>query len=106
MQNTHYKKMAGTSAVFVLEDCNRATPVEWDGLVWTGEELNLDSLSSQRTEKPPMASVLALEGLEDYDPPSDGDTRIVNSLNVPFIYLANGRAWIQVDKSIRTPESA
>ena len=91
-----YKKMAGTAAVFVLADNSKPSPVERDGMCWTGEELHLEELSSQRRKKPDMANALSLEGLEDYDPPEDGDLRKVTSLNCWFIYLQRTHIWVQL----------
>ena len=89
-----YKKMAGTSAVFLRNDYNGPSPVERDGLTWTAAELHLSELP-ELCQLPPMANVLALEGLEDYEPPSHGDTRMVNSLGVSFIYWQPIKGWIQ-----------
>ncbi len=96
MTAQQYKKMAGTSAVFVFADNNRPSPVERDGLCWTHEELHLEELSDQRREKPAMANALSLEGLEDYDPPQNGDLRQVTSLNGCFIYLQRTHSWVQI----------
>lgn len=87
--------MAGTAAVFVCEEFDKASPVERDGLTWSHEELHLHQLSSVRHVKPAMASVLALEGLEDYDPPRSGDLRRVESLGVDFVYSAGIQGWVQ-----------
>jgi hypothetical protein len=88
--------MAGTSAVFLLEDYNGPSPVERDGMIWQAEELHLNTLPRQPNAMPPMANVLALEGLEDYDPPSHGDMRRVDSVGENFVYLEEIRGWIQV----------
>ena len=92
----NYKRMAGTSAVFVLDSYQGASPVERDGLVWSEAELHLQELSTLSRELDAMANALALEGLEDYDPPQDGDIRPVRSLGVRFAYLARARAWVQL----------
>jgi hypothetical protein len=63
-----YKKMAGTSAVFLREDYDGPSPVERDGMIWQAAELHLDELPDEFTPLDAMANVLALEGLEDYDP--------------------------------------
>ncbi len=42
-----YKKMAGTSAVFLSANFEKASPVERDGVIWTSEELHLESLPKQ-----------------------------------------------------------
>lgn len=91
-----YKKMAGTAAVFVFADNVKASPVERDGMVWTGVELHLDEMPSVRNEKPAMANALSLEGLEDYEPPEDGDVRKVNSLGYRFVFIQLNRSWIQL----------
>jgi len=96
---THtYKKMAGTSAVFVCDDNSRPSPVERDGMKWTADELHMSEISHCQREKPAMANALSLEGLEDYDPPEDGDVRIVNSLECSFIYLQRTHSWMQLTK--------
>lgn len=91
-----YKKMAGTAAVFVNAELAKASPVERDGMVWSAQELHLDELTLQRHIKPEMASVLALEGLEEYDPPQDGDVRLVDSLQANFVYHQRIKGWLQV----------
>jgi len=92
-----YKKMAGTSAVFLSADFAKASPVERDGMIWTAEELYLDQFPHQRQQKPAMANALALEGLEEYDIPSNGDIRRVESLGVEFIYFDLIRGWVQLN---------
>ncbi|PCK04198.1 MAG: hypothetical protein COA42_19405 [Alteromonadaceae bacterium] len=87
--------MAGTSAVFLSSNYSGASPVERDGLTWSAKELHLDQLPLQLQEKPSMANALALEGLEDYDVPSNGDVRIVTSINVKFIYFEQINGWVQ-----------
>ena len=91
-----YKKMAGTSAVFILASHQKATPVERDGMAWNAQELHLASLPTQRQRKPSMANALALEGLEDYDKPSNGDLRHVESLALNFIYFERIQGWVQI----------
>ena len=93
----NYKKMAGTSAVFVLANFAHASPVERDGMIWSGKELHLDSLPNVRSQKEPMSNVLALEGLEDYDIPSNGDVRRVESMKSDFIYFEKIQGWIQIN---------
>jgi len=93
-----YKKMAGTSAVFIYADRNQSSPVERDGLTWTQDELHLQHISEKPQEKPAMATVLALEGLEEYDPPSNGDVRKVNAMNELFIYHEAIRGWVQLPR--------
>lgn len=92
---TTFKKMAGTAAVFVAEDYQGSSPVERDGLVWQADELHLEEIPEHLTAKPAMANVLSLEGLEDYEPASHGDTREVTSLGVSFVYLQRIRGWVQ-----------
>mgnify|MGYP007014103423 CR=1 FL=1 len=88
--------MAGTAAVFVIGNMGHASPVERDGMVWTGEELHLDSIPAHGVVKADMANALALEGLEEYDAPVHGDQRRVNSLDALFVYLAPIRGWVQI----------
>ena len=89
--------MAGTSAVFLSADFEKASPVERDGMVWTSKELQLGNLPKQRQQKPSMANVLALEGLEDYDKPNNGDVRWVESIGAEFIYFDLVHGWIQLN---------
>ncbi len=88
--------MAGTSAVFLSADFEKASPVERDGLIWSAEELHLDQLPKQRQQKLSMANVLALEGLEDYEMPANGDVRWVESVGSEFIYFDLIHGWIQL----------
>ena len=90
-----YKKMAGTAAVFLSTEFDKASPVERDGMVWTAEELHLDKLPTQQLRKPPMQTVLALEGLEEYDRPDDGDLRRVDSVGSDFVYFQLISGWVQ-----------
>jgi hypothetical protein len=92
-----YKKMAGTSAVFLREDYDGPSPVERDGMIWQAEELHLDELPSEFTPLDAMANVLALEGLEDYDPATHGDIRRVESVGEYFVYLERIQGWVQVE---------
>ena len=92
----NYKKMAGTSAVFLSADYEGASPVERDGMLWSAEELHLNAALSARQDKPPMHNALALEGLEDYDVPEDGNVRAVASIGSEFVYLNAIRAWVQM----------
>ncbi|CAA0113445.1 Uncharacterised protein [BD1-7 clade bacterium] len=94
-----YKKLAGTSAVFVTANLEGPSPVERDGMIWSSAELHIDQLPEERTPQAAMASPLALEGLEDYDPPAHGDVRHVSSLNADFIFNHAARAWIQCNTS-------
>ena len=94
MQN--YKKMAGTSAVFLSAEFEKASPVERDGMQWTAAELHLDQLPTRNQQKPAMPNVLALEGLEDYDMPQNGDVRKVASVNVEFVYFDLIHGWVQI----------
>ncbi|MFL0809446.1 MAG: hypothetical protein K6L76_03435 [Agarilytica sp.] len=87
--------MAGTSAVFISSQYGKASPVERDGMIWTEDELHLDNLPTDLKLKTPIANVLALEGLEDYDPPENGDVRFVDSVGADFVYMQSTRAWIQ-----------
>ena len=91
-----YKKMAGTSAVFVSAQYPHPSPVERDGMVWKGSELHADDLPRDRRYKASMSNALALEGLEDYDTPSNGDVRHVESMRINFIYIKKIHGWIQL----------
>ncbi len=91
-----FKKMAGTSAVFLLDSYMGASPVERDGMVWQADELHAGTMPDELTQKPAMANALALEGLEEYDPPNHGDVREVESLNVKFVYLQPLKGWVQL----------
>ena len=88
--------MAGTSAVFLAADYGHASPVERDGMEWSAEELSLDQLPAQLIPKPDMATVLALEGLEEYDAPDNGDVRRVDSVDAQFVYLERIKGWVQL----------
>ena len=90
-----YKKMAGTAAVFLSADFDKAAPVERDGMVWTAQELHLDKLPKERNRKPMMQTVLALEGLEEYDKPEDGNIRCVDSVGSDFVYFQLISGWVQ-----------
>ena len=94
---TVYKKMAGTSAVFLSADFAKASPIERDGMIWTAEELHLEQLPSQQQHKSAMANALALEGLEEYDIPNNGDVRRVESIGAEFIYFDLIRGWVQLN---------
>ena len=95
-----FKKMAGTSAVFLSADFAKASPVERDGMIWTAEELHLEQLPLQRQKQSAMANALALEGLEEYDPPNNGDIRRVESIDEDFIYFDLIRGWVQINQGI------
>lgn len=97
-----YKRMAGTSAVFLREDYNGSSPVERDGMTWQAEELHLEQLPGKLTPLAAMASVLALEGLEDYDPANHGDLRRVDSVGENFVYLEKVRGWVQLEDAERS----
>ncbi len=91
-----YKKMAGTSAVFLSTDYTGPSPVERDGPVWSARELHLDELRPHLNHKPPMQNALALEGLEEYDQPQEGDVRFVESVGAEFVYSARIQGWVQL----------
>ena len=95
-----FKKMAGTSAVFLSADFAKASPVERDGMIWTAEELHLEQLPLHRQQQSAMANALALEGLEEYDPPNNGDIRRVESIDEDFIYFDLIRGWVQINQGI------
>lgn len=90
-----FKKMAGTAAVFIRADLHANSPVERDGMVWSAKELHLDSLPAQLTEKPVIATNLALEGLESYEPAEHGDLRHVRALNADFVYIEAIQGWVE-----------
>lgn len=92
----HYKKLAGTSAVFIDADHQNASPVERDGMIWSSTELGVEQLSLDLHWKAPIASGLALEGLEDYEPACDGDARFVSSIGVAFAFIKDKKAWVQL----------
>lgn len=96
MQLREYKKLAGTSAVFVSTDHRGSSPIERDGLVWKEDELGIDGLSHVLRWMPPLDNVLALEGLEDYDPPKAGDARYINSLHCAFVFVEKIRGWVEL----------
>ena len=100
MTTLGYKRMAGTSAVFLREDYDGSSPVERDGMVWQADELHLNELPPSLKPLDAMANVLALEGLEDYDPATHGDLRQVNSIGKSFVYLASIRGWVQLDDGV------
>lgn len=102
MVSETYKKMAGTAAVFIADNYNKASPVERDGLVWSAEELHLADLPSVQQIKPELANVIALEGLEEYDPPQNGDVRTVTSMGLNFMYFEKIQGWIQINLSTIT----
>lgn len=90
-----FKKMAGTAAVFVLADQHANSPVEREGMVWNSTELHLNSLPAQLNRKMDVATNLALEGLEEYDPPAHGDVRHVTALNTEFVYIQPIQGWVE-----------
>jgi hypothetical protein len=94
MKQRIYKKIAGTSAIFIPADFASASPVERDGLVWTDIELNMPTSPQTLQWKPPLMSSLALEGLEEYDPPLTGDARYINNLGIAFVYIGKIRGWV------------
>ncbi len=94
MNQRIYKKMAGTSAIFIPADFAQASPVERDGLVWTDTELSMPTSPKSLQWKPQLASTLALEGLEEYDAPSEGDARYINNLGIAFVYNSKIRGWV------------
>ncbi len=75
----HYKKMAGTAAVFVLADQHANKPVERQGEIWSAQELHLDTTQAALTSKTSMARSIALEDMERYDQPRPGDVREVSA---------------------------
>ena len=65
-------------------------------MIWSVGKLHFDQISLQRRQKSAMSNALALEGLEDYDPPQNGDTRKVESIAADFIYFDLIHAWIRL----------
>ena len=63
-------------------------------MVWTDAELSMPSSPQTLLWKPPLVSTLALEGLEEYDPPSTHDARYVNNIGMAFVYIAKIRGWV------------
>ena len=100
MEQRIYKKMAGTSAVFLRADFDSPSPVERDGLTWTDTELSMPSSPHTLKWKPPIESALALEGLEEYDPPSNGDARYVNKLGIALVYIGKIRGWVALTEYV------
>lgn len=94
MRQRFYKKMAGTSAVFIPVDFAHASPVERDGLIWSASELHMPTEPQALQWKAPLATSLALEGLEEYDPPNAGDARFVQNLGLGFAYIGKIRGWV------------
>lgn len=94
MQQRFYKKMAGTSAVFIPVTFAHASPVERDGLIWSDSELHMPEHPQPLTWKTPLDTSLALEGLEEYDPPTAGDARYVHNLGLGFVYIGQIRGWV------------
>jgi hypothetical protein len=92
----YYRKMAGTAAVFVLAEKHANSPVERDGLLWDAQELHIDQSPQTLNRKLEIATTLALEGLETYDPPSHGDVRQVTALNTDFVYIGATKGWVEI----------
>ena len=95
-----YKKMAGTAAVFIEISYPFSSPVERDGMIWSVTELGLQVDPVELRWKQPLANSLALEGLEEYDPPQNGEARYVTSQGVAFYYFQPKKAWIQLTASV------
>lgn len=96
MSERIYKKMAGTAAVFIPADYSAASPMERDGPSWTADDLKIPSSSTLLTWKPAIDSALALEGLEEYDPPAPGDARYVTKLGMALMYIGNTKSWVGI----------
>ncbi len=69
-------------------------------MVWQAEELHLNEQPDTLKPLDAMANVLALEGLEDYDPATHGDLRQVTSIGRRFVYLAPIRGWVQLEDAL------
>lgn len=91
-----YKKMAGTAAVFILANKHANSPVERDGFQWSAQELHLDQLPAALSREQAIATSLALEGLESYNPPAHGDVRFVTALNADFAYIDSTKGWVEL----------
>lgn len=96
MDTRLYKKMAGTAAVFLSAGHSGASPVERDGMSWTDAELGIPAGPKPLHWKPPMETTLALEGLEEYDPPAHGDARFVIKTGAAFAYVGKIRGWVEI----------
>lgn len=94
MNERIYKKIAGTSAIFIPADFAHSSPIERDGLVWTDAELSMPSTPQALHWQPPLESTLALEGLEEYNPAKDGDARYINNLGIALVYIGKIRGWV------------
>lgn len=94
MKERIYKKIAGTSAIFIPADFASSSPVERDGLAWTDSELGMPTIPQPLRWQPPLESTLALEGLEEYDPANDGDARYINNLGIALVYISKIRGWV------------
>lgn len=86
--------MAGTSAIFIPADYDKSSPVERDGLIWSDTELSMPTTPQALQWKPPLKSTLALEGLEEYDPPATNDARYIVNLGIAFVYIEKIRGWV------------
>ena len=91
-----YRKMAGTSAVFVLAHRHFDAPVDREGMIWNDEELHTNTLPNKLNHKPALSTNLAPEGLEEYDPPCHGDLREVVSLDAHFAYIDSIKGWVEL----------
>jgi len=91
-----YKKMAGTSAVFIPTYFATPSPVERDSMTWTDTELSMSESPLTLLWQPAMDSSLALEGLEEYEPPKNGDARYVKNLGIAFVYIGKIRGWVAI----------
>lgn len=91
-----YKKMAGTSAVFISSQFEQAAPVERDGLTWTETELGLRQQPLALRWQAPLQTTLALEGLETYDPARAGDARYVIQMGMAFMFVEKIRGWVAI----------
>ena len=96
MTTPKYKKMAGISAGFLSADFTDESPVGSEGMIWNAEEIHLKQLPRNRQQKPAIATVLAFEGLEEYDIPLKGDFRTVVSIDVELNYFDLGRGLVQL----------
>ncbi len=63
---------------------------------WSASELHVETVPDELCDKPEMATSLALEGLESYEPACHGDTRVVTALNTTFVYIEPIKGWVEI----------
>ncbi|MGI1679817.1 MAG: hypothetical protein K6L75_13835 [Cellvibrionaceae bacterium] len=65
-------------------------------MIWSANELHLETMPTTLSEKPAMATSLALEGLESYEPANHGDSREVTALDAQFVYIEPIKGWVEI----------